>query len=77
MTTARKRHTCCWCGEPIEPGDTYHRETVWGDDGPWTWRTHPECERAWQSVPADDCEIVAECIAVGDYEPRGRWEPDR
>ena len=47
IRTARKRHTCDDCGEPIEPGDRYelsvsppHRVQEY-NVGRWlTWRTH-------------------------------------
>jgi hypothetical protein len=76
MTTARKRHICAWCGEPIEPGETYHRETVWGEDGPHTWKAHPECDRAWHEVPDDWQEAIADQLAIGDYRQRGCWLED-
>jgi len=76
MTTARKRHACSWCGEPIEPGETYHREVVWGEDGPHTWAAHPECDRAWHEVPDDWQEAVADQLAIGNYRQRGCWVED-
>jgi len=78
MTTARKRHTCLWCGEPIEPSETYRRETVWDpdNDGPHTWKAHPECDRAWHEVPTDSQETVANQLAIGEYRQRGCWLED-
>lgn len=44
--TARKTHRCSWCGEVINPGDTYARWRYFGDDGPSTVKMHPECDDA-------------------------------
>lgn len=54
---ARKPHTCTWCGQQINPGDTYKR---WNSvDGKWfTNKMHPECHEA-----CDD-----ECREWGEYE---------
>jgi len=77
MTTARKRHACSWCGEQIEPGETYYRETVWDpDNGPHTWKAHPECDRAWHEVPAALLDAVADRLAIGEYRQRGCWLED-
>lgn len=47
VRTARKRHVCDDCGEPIEPGDRYelsatppHRIDVYDVDRWLIWRTH-------------------------------------
>lgn len=45
---AQKRHRCSWCGETIEPGNTYLRYRFFdcGDAG--TVKMHPECYEAMQ-----------------------------
>jgi hypothetical protein len=45
--TARKRHCCIWCGEPIPVGEKhYHYTGRWGDE--WQdWRMHRECKGAF------------------------------
>jgi len=53
MTIARKRHVCSWCEESIEPGETYHREVVWTDDGPVKSKLHPECRVAANAMPIE------------------------
>ena len=45
--TARKQHTCYWCGEFILPGETYAKWVwkAWGDFD--SVKTHIECRHAW------------------------------
>lgn len=43
LTKARRRHTCHYCGQFIEVGETYGRLSGFGDEGPWALKQHPEC----------------------------------
>ena len=53
---ARKQHSCWWCAEKINTGETYPR-WVWVADGRKTEiKVHPECARAWNG-----CEPNYEC----------------
>lgn len=54
---ARKPHRCYWCGEAINPGDTYVRWAWAGDDGVTTIHCHPECEAAWATLGWDQNEV--------------------
>ena len=40
--TARVRHQCTYCGESIEPGETYARWASY-EDTCFTNKMHPEC----------------------------------
>jgi hypothetical protein len=42
--TARKRHRCIWCGQHIEPGETYRDERSVYDGELQHHRWHPECD---------------------------------
>ena len=54
---ARKQHDCWWCGEPIEPGETYSR-WVWEDDGELLpTKVHPECREVWSKLPYEESEV--------------------
>lgn len=46
LRKARKVRPCTWCGQQIEPGQTYRHErlTVDGDFG--VNNLHPECDKA-------------------------------
>lgn len=43
LLTAKKEHTCIWCGGPILPGEVYHYQVYiyYGDFQ--TNKYHPEC----------------------------------
>lgn len=77
MTIARKRHVCSWCEEPIEPGETYHREVVWTDDGPVKSKLHPECRVAANAMPIE-ARWALEDGAFWPFEHmrRGAWVED-
>lgn len=44
--TARARHQCIWCFEPIVVGEKYLDQRVVLGDGVNTQRWHPECAAA-------------------------------
>lgn len=43
---ARKDHVCIWCGELIQRGDTYARESSVYDGDFQDFKWHPECNEA-------------------------------
>ncbi|NIO30184.1 MAG: hypothetical protein GTN75_00120 [Gemmatimonadetes bacterium] len=48
---ARKRHKCCECVAPIEPGEWYqHAEGVYDDGRFWSVRTCEVCHRIRKSL---------------------------
>lgn len=54
---ARKRHSCMFCGNPIEPGQKYERQTNVYDGDVYDWCTHEECiEVAHKLDMYDDCD---------------------
>jgi hypothetical protein len=59
--TARKRHKCTLCGEPITPGSTYifERITPWDhsdNDSYFSYKAHHICNEVWLEVCDDyDC----------------------
>lgn len=42
--TARKNHTCMYCGCKIEAGEKYSRTTI-KDDEVYDWVCHDDCDR--------------------------------
>ena len=56
---ARKRHACCECRRPIEPGDRYVENAgLW--EGQWShYRQHLRCARAFRAIEAE--------LETGDY----------
>ncbi|WOB06510.1 hypothetical protein [Piscinibacter gummiphilus] len=60
---AAKRHRCIWCGEHIEPGDTYSDERSVYDGEIQRMRWHPECradaEDGWKN--GADEEFMPHC----------------
>lgn len=44
--TARKRHSCDWCPEPIAPGEIYARWCAVDARDFWMTKLHPECNEA-------------------------------
>lgn len=42
--TARKEHTCMWCGCKIKKGEKYERKTIKWDGQVYDWICHLECE---------------------------------
>jgi len=55
---ARKPHICTWCGQHINPGDTYKTWNSVDGDSWYTNKMHPECDEA----------CTAEGRLSGDYE---------
>ncbi len=47
---ARKVHRCCWCKEPIRPGEVYERWVAKDVNDVWTLKAHPECVDAMQTI---------------------------
>ena len=53
ISKCRKEHTCYWCGEKIEKGQSYRR-WCWVDDGLEEIKVHPECADAWSSAAEEE-----------------------
>lgn len=62
--TARKRHMCDACCQPIEPGQTYERTRWYDVRAAWTTRLHVECAEVvswWYDTAGCDDEWY--CLA--------------
>lgn len=69
VMSARRTHTCSWCGELIAKGENYHRyvgihEGVFQSHG-----MHPECRDAARTLNSDD-GFDAYSYQRGKVEPR-------
>lgn len=54
IKSAKKKHSCDWCGERIEPGSSYFRWRFFSQshrDEFGTCKLHPECYQDNQSMP--------------------------
>lgn len=51
--TARTSHRCDACGRAINPGETYRRMRIVGDDGPYTHKQCAHC-RAFINLYIDE-----------------------
>lgn len=47
---ARKKYRCIWCGERIQKGDNYVRETGVNDGDFFAQKYHPECKTRFLEV---------------------------
>lgn len=66
VRTARKRHSCEWCGEETVPGEKY--ETwAWVYDGVYRVRIHPECNEAWRRAIDDKVMDRHDGISFGEF----------
>lgn len=70
--TTRKRHECCWCGTPVEPGERAQSRAYRLDGDLRSDYMHPECNTASESVAATERTCIE--WSPGDY-PRGSTEP--
>ena len=59
IKAARKTHQCDWCGEKIIVGQPYVRQRIKDCTDVWTWRAHPECDRASGTLSKMDLECSA------------------
>lgn len=50
IKAARKAHRCNWCNEAIEVGTSYVRQRLVDGHEAWTYRSHPECDKAFASL---------------------------
>lgn len=73
VNSARKNHTCTWCGQRILKGSSYvkwfYADGRYSLDNSET-KCHPECKDAWDKLQAID-PWLAENIEFGSW-PRGR-----
>ena len=66
--TAKKVHSCSWCDQRIDTGESYFRYR-WFDGGDaGTVKLHPECKQAWDDLAAIDGQDLE--VYPGQY-PRG------
>lgn len=56
--TARKAHRCSTCLGPISAGETYRREKLIADDGPYEWKTCAAC----------DTDLITNRVHAAGYE---------
>jgi len=68
---ARKAHRCQWCSRVIDPGETYDRQFIVGDDGPYNW---VNCQHCHAMVLLCDIEGLWGYGGVSD-EDILEWEP--
>ncbi len=68
IKSARKRHMCSWCAEPIDVGNPYARYRWYSGSDVSTVKEHPECYEAMLEVIKKEGMIE---FMPGDY-PRGR-----
>ena len=54
---ARKPHTCSYCGEVIQPGETYDYTVLCYDDM-YEWKSHIKCsfiaQQLWEYIDPDE-----------------------
>lgn len=77
--TARKRHWCEVCPDPIEPGNTYSRVVTFDGGDVLTWKAHPECQDATSQARASDYGdgdglITGEAVVEWAEEFRGLYD---
>ena len=73
LRRARKRHTCDWCGELIEPKTKYLSWFGIVDGEAGSTKLHQECSDAAQIFYR---EYPGECWLPWN-QPRGRFDPER
>ena len=61
---ARKPHVCYLCCQTIATGEIYLRRFGYGEEGPETFRFHPECEEETRDWDDGDWET----FCPGDFE---------
>lgn len=89
VLTARKKHTCGFCGCTIEKGDVYHRQCIVDEGEIYDWLSHPECERAvgeldmMEDIPCGDgitgmyfCACVDDYMRDNHLTPKGNYHDD-
>lgn len=71
--TARTHHECSGCGRTINPGETYRRMRIVGDDGPYTHKQCAHC-RAFITLYINEfCPDPSDGWYPEDIQ---EWEPD-
>ncbi len=70
--TARRKHRCTWCGEPIEPGQSYC-DVVGKFDGDFQpSKYHPECDKAVRRSAVEEPWCMANDGFMPFSEHRGK-----
>ncbi len=69
---ARKRHTCDWCHEAIEPKTKYNFWVGIIDHEFNKTKMHPECDEVWNDYVTE----TLDCLLPYQAQPRGKidWE---
>lgn len=62
--TARKEHSCFFCGESIPVGTRYGSRAGASDGEFWFIKFHPECSEATNSWRDDDYEVFTEGMLI-------------
>ena len=59
--TAKKRHNCALCGEPINAGEKYNRRVGTVDGDFFSMAMHPECYAKEQIPGSVDSDWYEDC----------------
>ncbi len=71
--TARKAHRCDLCDRAIEPGESYRRCWIIGDDGPYTFKECAHCSACVTlSTVTETAHYYGEGYSSDDF---ANWEP--
>jgi len=71
LVRARKKHSCDWCSEPIEPKTKYWKWFGIVDGDPSATKMHPECEAALAEANTDSM-----CWILNSGQPRGGFNEE-
>lgn len=78
--TAKKEHTCSFCGGVIPVGERYNRDTMTYDGHIYEWVSHMHCMemlRALDIEPYDEgVDQSTFCEAIDDYVYRNHYDDD-
>lgn len=69
IKSARKRHTCDWCGKFIHIAESYIYTAHIYEGDFQVWKAHPECEQALIRSYKDG--------SLEQYEEVGKWSHER
>jgi hypothetical protein len=58
--TAKKKHRCSFCGQPINPGEKYELQFIVNDGDAFAWKAHPSC-----SELASKLDMYRQCDEEG------------
>ena len=58
--TAKKKHRCNFCGQPINTGEKYEAQFIVNDGDAFAWKTHSSC-----SALVDKLDMYSRCDDEG------------